>query len=90
MTRSAVYQLRLHPDEKADLARKAEAKGVSIARLIRESTGLTKVLEVTTLSEPDSPKFFSPKLTKLTKQLEAQPGVTPQQAQERARKRLGL
>jgi hypothetical protein len=36
-------------------------------------------------AEPQSPEFV-----KLVKQLEAQPGISPEQARERARKRLGL
>jgi hypothetical protein len=38
--RTEVYQLRLHPQEKGRLARKAEERGTSIARMIRQDYGL--------------------------------------------------
>lgn len=41
MPRTEVYQLRLTPDEKATLARKGKARGLSVAQMIREDYGLT-------------------------------------------------
>lgn len=81
MTRSTVYQLRLHPDEKKLLADRADAEGVSIARYIREATGLTPRKGID-LADPTL-------LSKKVKQLEAQ-GHAPADALHRARNQLGL
>lgn len=40
MSRTEVYQLRLTPEEKAELARQAKSKGQSIAQMIRTDYGL--------------------------------------------------
>jgi hypothetical protein len=101
MPRTEVYQLRLTKDEKAGLANLAKSNGISIAKLIRLRVGLSEKEPALSDEEVRSAAISSAihaekqalisddRLTKLVKQLEAQ-GQSPAEAQERARRQLGL
>lgn len=86
MPKTEVYQLRLTSDEKAELAYAASMNGGSIAKLIRDTFGLGD-RSYRKVSVPLSGPGKSTQLSKLIKQLEAQGNP---EAEEVARKRLGM
>lgn len=100
MKRNEVLQFRVTAEEKAQIEANAKEAAVTPSEWMRirslghgGSLGRVALPEepLESLSaEPEPSRTESPELTKLVKRFEAQPNVSPAQAQVRARRQLGL